>query len=292
MTAQNSPEAIQYDRIIKPRDGLIGIDFRELWQFRELFFFLAWRDVLLRYKQTYLGVLWAILQPLLTMVIITVIFGMLAKFPSGDKPYAVFTLAAILPWYFFANAMTESSNSLVASSRMISKIYFPRIVIPATAVVSGAMDFLIGFVMLLLIMFWYHVPMSPYMFLLPLFLFMAVLAAFSVGLWFSALNVRYRDVKYIVPFIARMGFYVSSIMFSTKWVADKIADHHLSDAWLFVYCLNPMVGVIDGFRWCILGPEFEPYWPGFFASVGVVLVLLVTGALYFRNTEKTFADVV
>lgn len=290
MTQELSAD-IQYDRVIRPRRGLVSIDFKELWQYRELFLFLAWRDILLRYKQTYLGVAWAILQPFLTMVVITLIFGVLANLPSGGVPYAVMTLSGILPWYFFSNALTESSNSLVASSRMISKIYFPRLIIPASAVVSGAMDFVIGFLMLLLIMWHYHVPLTMHMLLLPFFLLVAFLTAFAAGLWFSALNVRYRDVKYIVPFITRIGFYASSVVFSTQWVAEKLAAKGMSH-YLWIYCLNPMVGVIDGFRWCILGPQFEPNWSGFFISLAMVLVLLVSGALYFRNVEKTFADVI
>ncbi len=288
---EKPPTTIAYDRVIRPRRGLVAINFQELWQYRELFWFLAWRDILLRYKQTYLGVAWAILQPFLTMVVITLIFGVLAELPSGGVPYAVMTLAGILPWYFFSNAMTESSNSLVASSRMISKIYFPRLIIPGSAVISGTLDFVVGFLMLLLIMLYYGVPLTPHLLLLPVFLLVAFLTAFAAGLWFSALNVRYRDIKYVVPFITRMGFYVSSVVFSTQWVHEKLAAKGLSQ-WLFVYCLNPMVGVIDGFRWCILGPQFEPYWPGFFTSLGVVLALLISGAFYFRSTEKTFADII
>lgn len=185
------------------------------------------------------------------------------------------------------NAITESSNSLVASSHMISKVYFPRLIVPASAVFSGVMDFMVSFIMLLLIMLYYRVPITSHMLFLPVFFVIAFLAAFAVGFWFSALNVKYRDVKYIVPFLTRIGIYTSSVAFSTQWVATKV-----SAKWLYVYCLNPMVGVIDGFRWCILGPKFEPYWPGFWGSLSIVLLLLISGMYYFRSTEKNFSDVI
>jgi lipopolysaccharide transport system permease protein len=286
-TIESNPAEVEYDRIIRPRRGLVGVNLKELWQFRELFLFFVWRDILVRYKQTYLGIAWAVLQPFLTMVVFSIIFGVLARLPSSGVPYAVMTLAALLPWQIFASAVTESSGSLVVSARMISKIYFPRLIVPASAVLGGVIDFLVGFVMLLLLMWYYHVPVTARILLLPLFLAVAYLAAFAVGFWFSALNVKYRDVKYVVPFITRIGVYVSSVAFSTQWVASKV-----SEKWLFVYSLNPMVGVIDGFRWCILGAQFEPYWPGFWMGLGLIVALLVSGLLYFRSTEKTFADLV
>jgi len=259
-------ELAGFDRVIQARRGLVPVDFRELWRYRELFWFLIWRDLLVRYKQTYLGVAWAVLQPLLTMVVFSVIFGRLARLPSEGVPYPVMTLAALLPWQFFSNAITESSNSLVASSRMIEKVYFPRLIIPASAVFSGVMDFAVGFILLLGVMCWYHVPVTTHLLLLPVFFSIAFLAAFAVGFWFSALNVKYRDVKYVVPFLTRIGLYASSVAFSTQWLASKV-----SGTWLFVYCLNPIVGVIDGFRWCILGSKFEPYWPGFCGSLAIVV---------------------
>lgn len=272
-----------YERVIRPHKGLIKIDFAELWRYRELFLFLAWRDILVRYKQTYIGVAWAALQPLLIMVIFTAIFSFVGKFPSYGAPYPVLVFAALLPWQFFANAMTESSQSLVASERMITKVYFPRLIIPASSVMSGLVDLLISALILIALMYGFDVPFTPRLLLLPLFFLVAFLAAFSVGLWFSALNVRYRDVKYIVPFIVRMGMYVSPVGFISDVVPEK---------WRFYYNLNPMVGVIDGFRWCILGQRFEPYWEGFIASVLVIIILLITGAIYFRNMERTFADVI
>jgi lipopolysaccharide transport system permease protein len=273
----------EYERIIRPRKGIIAIDFEELWRYRELFLFLTWRDILVRYKQTYIGVAWAALQPLLMMVIFTAIFSFVGKFPSHGAPYPILVFAALLPWQFFANAMTESSQSLVASERMITKVYFPRLIIPASAVMSGIVDLIISALILLALMWGFDVPFTSRMFMLPVFFIVAFLAAFSVGLWFSALNVRYRDVKYIVPFIVRMGMYVSPVGFISEVVPEK---------YRFYYNLNPMVGVIDGFRWCILGERFEPYWAGFLVSVLVILILLVTGAIYFRSMERTFADVI
>lgn len=271
------------ERVIRPQRGLIAINFRELWRYRELFGFLAWRDILVRYKQTYLGVAWAVLQPFLTTVVFVLVFEKLGKFQSNGEPYAVMIFAALLPWQFFANALSESSNSLVASAGMISKIYFPRLIIPASAVCSGVVDFCVGLVILFVMMLCYGVRFGEKLLLLPLFLAVAVAAAFAAGVWLSALNVKYRDVKYIVPFFTRIGLYASPVAFMTAIVPER---------WRFWYSLNPMVGVIDSFRWCILGPAFEPYWPGFWASLAATLVLLISGILYFRSTEKTFADVI
>ena len=289
-----SDAAVITDRVIRPKRGLVAIDFDELWRYRELFLFLAWRDILIRYKQTAVGVAWAVVQPLLTMIVFTVVFGRIAKLPSNDAPYAIMTFAALLPWQFFANAMSFSSNSLVASANMVRKVYFPRLIIPASSTVSGALDFAISFVMLIVMMIWYRVVgpanpdeipilFRPHLLLLPFFFLLCLMAAFGVGLWLSALNVKYRDVKYVVPFLVRMGLYVSPVGFMSSVVPEK---------WRFWYSLNPMVGVIDGFRWAVLGPKFEPYWPGFWASAGVVVVVLVTGAYFFRSTEKTFADII
>ncbi|MBI3875216.1 MAG: ABC transporter permease [Verrucomicrobia bacterium] len=285
------PSLATYERVIRPKRGLVAIDFRELWLYRELFGFLAYRDILIRYKQTYLGVAWAVLQPLLTMVVFTVVFGRMAgfsdKFNVPQQVYAVLTLAGLVPWLFFANAMSASSQSLVASANMISKIYFPRLIIPASAVISGMVDFAIALGILLAMMAVYGVAFTPALLLLPFFFAVAALAAFAVGLWLSALNVKYRDVKYVVPFLVQMGLYASPVGFPSNLVRDKFGD-----TVAFFYSLNPMVGVIDGFRWCVLGARFEPYWPGFAVSLVVIAVLLVTGAIYFRTAEKTFADVI
>lgn len=272
------------ERVLRPQRGLVALNLPELWRYRELFGFLAWRDILVRYKQTYLGVAWAILQPVLTMVILSVVFGRLAKLPSGGAPYMILVLSAFLPWQFFSNALSESSNSLVASARIISKVYFPRLLIPAGAVLSGFLDALIALGILFVLMPFYGVEFRVHLLLLPVFFGAAFLAAFAAGIWFSALNVRYRDVKYIVPFITRVGMYVTPVGF--EWRAL------VPDEWKFWFSLNPLVGVIDGFRWCVLGPQFEPYWPGFWISLAVSGVLFFTGLFYFRMTERSFADVV
>lgn len=279
MIAETLPE-----RVIRPRSGWARLELAELWRYRELFGFLAWRDILVRYKQTYLGFAWAVLQPVLTTVVFTVLFGRFAKFPSNGAPYEVLIFAALIPWQLFSNALSESSNSLVASARIISKVYFPRLIIPLSTVIGGLVDALIALGILALMMPIYGVEIRPNVLLLPVFFFLAFLAAFAVGIWFSALNVRYRDVRYIVPFITRIGMYVSPVAF--LWTSL------IPDRWKFWFSLNPLVGVIDGFRWCILGPQFEPYWPGFWISTGVTLCVLVTGLLYFRATERTFADVI
>ncbi len=272
-----------YDRVIRPRRGLAALNLRELWQYRELFLMLSWRNVLIRYKQTYIGVAWAVLQPLLIMVVFTVIFGKIAKVDTKDMPFPIFSFAALVPWLFFANALSESSNSLIASQNMITKIYFPRLIIPMSAVLSGTVDFLIALGLLLLLMVLYHIPVTPYILLLPVFFALIFFASLAAGFWFSALNVKYRDVKYIVPFIVRMGIYISPV----GYLSDEL--YRRWGGWVG---LNPLVGIIDGFRWCIFGAAFEPNWAGLWAGVGIVAVLLVTGAIYFRSTEKTFADII
>lgn len=276
-------ETVHFERVLRPKHGFSAIDFAELWRYRELFAFLAWRDVLIRYKQTYLGIAWAVLQPILTMVVFTVVFEKLGKFPSKGAPYVVMTLAGLLPWYFFANALSQSSNSLVASTNMISKVYFPRLIVPASAVLSGVVDFLIGCFILGVLMAGYGVSFSLRLCLVPLFLLAAFTAAFAVGVWLSALNVKYRDVKYIVPFFTSMGLYISPVGFDSSIVPERMR---------IFYNLNPMVGVIDGFRWCVLGGGFKPFWPGFCLSIAITLLILVTGLYYFRSTEKTFADII
>ena len=271
------------ERVIRPRRGLVGINFVELWRYRELFGFLTWRDVIVRYKQTAIGILWAVLQPLLTMVVFTIIFGRLAKFPSNDAPYAVMTFAAILPWQFFSNALTRGSDSVVGAGNMVRKIYFPRLIIPASATLGAVVDFLIAFVILVVLMVCYGINFRFHMLLLPLFFLVAVMASFGASLWLSALNVKYRDVKHIMPFVVRMGIYISPVGFMSSVIPGK---------WQFLYSLNPLVGVIDGFRWAILGSKFEPYWTGFWISLTMVIILLLSGAYYFRNFEKTFADII
>jgi len=256
----------------------------DLWRYRELFFFLAWRDILVRYKQTAIGVIWAMLRPLLTMVVFTVVFGKLGKFPSeGAAPYSIMVFAAMLPWQFFANSLSEASNSLVGNANLISKVYFPRLIIPSSAVITSFVDFLISGVILVGMMLWYQFVPGWRIFSLPLFIAIAFAAAMGIGLWLTALNVKYRDFRYIVPFIVQFGLYISPVGFSSSVVPEK---------WRLLYSLNPMVGVIDGFRWAILGGDVRIFWPGFLISNGLVLLFLVTGIWYFRKTEKTFADVI
>ncbi|MGA2152339.1 MAG: ABC transporter permease [Geobacteraceae bacterium] len=256
---------------------------KDLWRFRELLYFLSWRDILVRYKQTVIGVAWSVIRPVLTMIVFTVIFGKLAKFPSGNAPYAILVYAAMLPWQFFANALSESSNSLISNANMISKVYFPRLIVPGSAVIVSLVDFLISFVVLVVLMAWYQFMPSWRIVMVPLFLVMALLASLGFSLWLSALNVKYRDFRYIVPFIVQFGLYVSPVGFSSNVVPEK---------WRLLYSLNPMVGVIDGFRWAILGGEAQIYWPGFLLSLSLTLLVLYGGVRYFRKTERIFADII
>ena len=281
MPADPVPDA---ERVIRPQRGFIAIDFAEIWRYRELFGFLAWRDILVRYKQTYLGVAWVVLQPVMTMLVFTVLFGRFGNFQSKGAPYELITFAALLPWQFFANTLAESSNSLVASARIISRVYFPRLIIPASVVCSGLVEAAISLVILFILMLWHGVVFRPLLLLLPFYFALTFLTTFAAGAWFSALNVKYRDVRYIVPFITRLGMFISPVPF--LWMEK------MPEKWRLWYCLNPLVGMIDGFRWCVLGPGFEPYWPGFWLGLAVTAVLLATGMLYFRSTEKTFADVI
>lgn len=257
---------------------------RDLWRYRELFYFLAWRDLLVRYKQTVIGIAWALLRPLLTMLVFTIVFGKLAKLPSeGGAPYPILVFAALLPWQFFSNALSEASNSLIGNANLISKVYFPRLIIPASSVITSFVDFLISGLILVGLMAWYRFLPDWRILTLPLFIALAFAAAMGFGLWLTALNVKYRDFRYVVPFIVQLGLYVSPVGFSSSIVPEK---------WRLLYSLNPMVGVIDGFRWAILGGKTEIYWPGFLLSVAIVVIALVSGVYYFRKTEKTFADVI
>jgi lipopolysaccharide transport system permease protein len=256
---------------------------KDLWRYRELFYFLAWRDILVRYKQTAIGIAWALIRPLLTTVVFVFVFGKLAKLPSDGVPYPILVLAALLPWQFFANAFAEAGSSLISNANMISKVYFPRLVVPASAVIVGLVDVLISCVLLAGLMLWYDVAPDWRIVTLPLFLAVAVVAAMGAGLWIAALNVQYRDFRYIIPFVVQFGLYVSPVGFSSAIVPDQ---------WRLLYSLNPMVGVIDGFRWAILGGENRLYWPGISLSLALVLLIAITGVLYFRKMEKSFADVI
>jgi lipopolysaccharide transport system permease protein len=276
-------KTLSTERIIKARRGFVPIDFAELWRFRELFWFLALRDILVRYKQTVIGIAWAVIQPILIMIVFTVIFGRLAKMPSNGIPYPILTFVALLPWQFFSDALSQASQSVVSNAAMVSKIYFPRLIIPASAIISGIVNFFISFGVLIVLMIWYHVVPTAAVLFLPLFFILAIATALGVSLWLSALNVEYRDVKYVMPFIVRLGLYVSPVGFLSSVVPEK---------YRLLYSLNPMVGVIDGFRWCILGDKITPYWPGLWLSVGIVTVLLISGAYFFKRVERTFADVI
>ncbi len=256
---------------------------KDLWRYRELFYFLAWRDILVRYKQTVIGIAWALIRPFLTMIVFTVVFGQLAKLPSGGAPYPILVFAGMLPWQFFASALSECSNSLLSNANLISKVYFPRLIVPASAVIVSFVDFLVSGMILLALMAWYNFVPSWRILTLPLFILIALVASMGGGLWLSALNVKYRDFRYIVPFIVQLGLYVSPVGFSSSVVPEK---------WRSLYSLNPMVGVIDGFRWAILGGEAKLYWPGFTLSVGLVTLLFASGVWYFRKTERSFADVI
>ncbi len=272
-----------------PNDLIIGEGFtekhywRDLWRYRELFYFLAWRDILVRYKQTIIGVLWAILRPFITMIVFTIIFGKLAKLPSDGIPYPILVFTALLPWQLFATSLSESSESLVSSANMVSKVYFPRLIIPISAMVVNLVDFLISCIILSGLMIWYqYVPTWKILFL-PAFVLLTIGASLGAGLWFSSLNVKYRDFRYIVPFIVQFGLFISPIGFSSSIIPES---------WRFIYSLNPMVGVIDGFRWILLGNDAQLYLSGFITSIGIVIFLSVAGIWYFRRTEKTFADVI
>jgi len=254
----------------------------ELWEHRELLYFFSWRDVKVRYKQTVIGAAWAILQPLTTMIIFTLIFGHFANMPSDGLPYPIFAFAALLPWNFFANALNRCSGSLVGNANLITKVYFPRLIIPLSAAVSGIIDFAITFVVLLAMMFWFEIAVTWNVIALPIFLFLGLNTALAVGLWLSALNVRYRDVTYVVPFLTQVWFFASPIAYPVSIIPEH---------WRLLYSLNPMAGVIEGFRWALLGKE-SPDFAVMAISAILVTVLLLGGLVYFRRTERIFADVV
>jgi lipopolysaccharide transport system permease protein len=257
---------------------------KDIWRYRELFYFLAWRDILVRYKQTAIGIVWALIRPFLTMVVFSVVFGKLAGLASeGGAPYPIMVFAAMLPWQFFANSLSECSNSLISNANLVSKVYFPRLVVPTSAVVVSFVDFLISGIILLGLMAWYDFVPSWRIIFLPGFIAIAFAASMGAGLWLASLNVQYRDFRYIVPFIVQFGLYISPVGFSSQLVPDR---------WRLLYSLNPMVGVIDGFRWALLGDGSQPYWPGFILSLALVLLLLFSGIWFFRKMERTFADVI
>ena len=267
---------------IRPSRGWAALNLRDLWQYRELIYFLIWRDIKVRYKQTLLGATWAILQPLLTAAIFSLVFGRLAKIPSDDIPYPLFSYTALVPWTFFATGMTQSANSLVNGAHLITKIYFPRLAMPIATVLAGLLDFSLAFVILVVMMLYYQRVPTINVVWLPLFLLLALVTALGVGMWLAALNVQFRDVKYAVPFLSQIWLFATPIAYSSSLV---------SGPWRAVYALNPMVGVVEGFRWALLGAQSSPG-PILLVSTITALLVLVTGTFYFRRTEKTFADVI
>ena len=258
--------------------------FADLWRYRELFYILSWRDINTRYKQTFIGILWALIRPFLTMVVFTVVFGKLAKLPAeGGAPYAIMVYAALLPWQFFASSLTEASNSLIGNAQLVTKVYFPRMIIPSSSIITCFVDFLISFAILIMVMAYYRFMPSLNILLLPVFLVMAFTAALGLGLYITALNVKYRDFRYVVPFIVQLGLYISPVGFSSSIIPEQ---------YRLLYCLNPMVAVIDGFRWAIIGTGMFMYWPGFFLSLAVTIFFLILGIRKFRSMEKSFADMI
>jgi len=267
--------------VIKRRTGLASLNLRELWEYRELLGFLAWRDVVVRYKQTYIGAGWAFIRPFLTMVVFTVVFGIIAKLPSDGVPYPILTFTALLPWQFFATAFSETANSVVGNGYMITKIYFPRLILPLTSMAVAFVDFLVSFFFLLALMLYYRVTPSPRILMLPIFTLLLITFTIGLGLWFAALYVRFRDIRHFIPFITQLGMFVSPVAFSSSIVPER---------WRLLYSLNPMVSVIDGFRWSILGTA-PLYAPAVIIGAIVSLLLVVSGVYYFKQTERVFADV-
>jgi lipopolysaccharide transport system permease protein len=284
--AADAPELDVPVTVIQPTRGLSFVDLHALWHYRELLFFLVWRDVKVRYKQTVLGVIWVILQPLASMLIFTILFGVLLNAPSGGVPYPVFAFAGLLPWNYFASALTRSSTSVVNSANLVTKIYFPRLVIPLSAVFSGLVDFAVSSVVFAVIMLLYGIAPTPAILLLPLFLLLAMMTALGFGLWLSALNVRYRDINYLVPFLVQIWMYLTPVVYATTLIPER---------YRFLLSLNPMTGVVEGFRRALLGPGVTDtvLAPGLVAvSVGIALAVFLSGLVFFRTTERTFADIV
>ena len=269
--------------IILEQNRRVANYWKDLWKFRGLFYFLSWRDILVRYKQTAIGIAWSIIRPLVTMVIFTIIFGKLAKLPDGGIPYVLLVCAGMLPWQFFANAFSEASNSLVANSSMLSKVYFPRLIIPASSVIVALIDFCISLGILIVLMIWYRFVPGPQIIFMPLFLLLAIIVTLGAGFWIAALNVKYRDLRYVVPFIVQFGLYISPVGFTSSVIPEKLR---------LIYSLNPMVGVIDGFRWSIFGGNCPIDFTGFTISVVLSVLLFIYGLYFFRKMERSFADII
>ena len=268
---------------LSENDSFLRVNWRELWQFRYLIFYLGWRNIAVRYKQTYLGFLWAIIQPLVTIVVYTLIFGNLADFATGNIPYPVFSFAALLPFFYFSNGLTAISRSLVQNSRLISKVYFPRIVIPLSTMLAPLIDFVISFVLLLVLMLIAGVSISSNIILLPMWILLLLLFSLSIGIWLSGFSVRYRDIIYVLPFLIQMLQFLSPVVYGIDIVPEE---------WRLLYSLNPLTGIIEGFRWSILGTELTLGFVPFLASFGISLILLITGIIYFNYIERDFADII
>jgi lipopolysaccharide transport system permease protein len=268
--------------VVRPSSGWVPIRFKELWQYRELVYFLTWRDIKVRYKQTVLGMAWAIIQPLFTMIVFSIFFGRLAKIPSDGIPYPLFSFAALVPWTFFANGLNSSANSLVASARLITKAYFPRLVMPIATIFAGLVDFALAFLVLIAMMLFYGVYPPIQILALPALLLLVCITALGTGLWLCALNVEFRDVRYVVPFITQFWLFATPVAYPSSL---------LREPWRTIYGLNPMAGVVEGFRWILLGTEAPPLGT-ITVSVVVAIAVLISGAFYFRRMEKTFVDVV
>ncbi|MGA7732693.1 MAG: ABC transporter permease [Chloroflexia bacterium] len=268
--------------VIEPTSGWVSLKLKELWDYRELLYFLTWRDIKVRYKQTVLGAAWAIIQPFFTMVVFSIFFGALAKMPSDGIPYPIFAYAALVPWTFFAGGLSQSSNSLVGSAGLIKKVYFPRLAVPISTVFSGILDFALAFVVLIGMMLWFGIVPTLAVLWLPAFLVLALVTALGVGLWLSAMNVQFRDVRYVVPFLTQFWMFATPVAYPSSL---------LDEPWRTLFGLNPMAGVVEGFRWALLGANTAPG-PMIAVSALASLVILVSGAFYFRRMEKTFADVV
>jgi homopolymeric O-antigen transport system permease protein len=269
---------------IKPSKGLAALNLRDLWMYRELIYFMIWREVKVRYKQTMLGAAWAIIQPVLTMIVFTFLFGRIAKLPTdGNIPYPIFSYTALLPWNLFVNALNQASRSLTSNQNMVSKIYFPRLVLPLASILSGLVDFVIAFVILIGLMIYYRIaPSINVLWALPAFLLLAIVTALGVALWLSAINVQYRDVNYALPFMTQFWLFATPVAYSSQLISAK---------WQLVYSLNPMAGVVNGFRWALLGVGNGPD-TGLWISVAIAVIILIGGLFYFRNMEKTFADTI
>jgi lipopolysaccharide transport system permease protein len=270
-------------KILRPRTGLASLNLGEVWRYRELVYFFAWRDILVRYKQTVIGIAWAFVRPLLTTAVLVILFGKIAKLPTGELPAPVIALSGVLIWQLFSNAFSDSSGSVVANSQLVSRVYFPRLILPISGVVSSIVDSFVTLVMLAILLAWYRIPISATVVWIPFFMALCVGVALSGGILFAALFVRYRDVRHLLPFIVQLGLYLSPVGFSSANIPER---------WRFLYSLNPMVGVIDGFRWAIFGGRNPIYLPALAISISLTVIVLLFALVYFRTTERMFADII